>query len=62
MEIEATQAGINAQAPAPKLSLVAIVRDKDGNPRFDDPHNVPAVIMQSLTPSDIEYLNKLRNQ
>ena len=62
MEVEPKKTGINAQAPAPKLNLVAIVRDKDGNPRFDDIFNVPAVIMQSLTPQDLEYLNKLRNQ
>ena len=43
------------------VQTVAIVRDKDGNPRFDDPDNVPEIILQSLTEKDLEYLNTLRN-
>ena len=62
MEVETAQDGINAQADQPEVRLVAIVRDKDGNPKFDDPYNVPAVIIKALTQSDIEHLNKLRNQ
>lgn len=53
---------MNAAASDSKIKLVGIVRDKDGNPRFDDPFNVPADIFKALTPNDIEYLNKLRNQ
>ena len=62
MEIEPAQDTLNHQASEAEVCLVAIVRDQAGNPKFDDPHNVPEAILQALTPSDLEYLNKLRNQ
>jgi len=59
MEITTTQ---NTLAQDSTVEMVAIIRDKDGNPRFDDIHNVPDVIIKALTPSDLEYLNKLRSK
>jgi len=44
-----------------EVKLIAIVRDKDGNPKFDDPDNVPPEILAALSPEDIDYLNTLRN-
>ena len=48
-------------APA-ETKLIGIIRDKDGNPRFDDPNNVPPEVLAALTPKDIEYLKTLRNE
>ncbi len=45
-----------------KVRFVGIVRDKDGNPRFDDPNNVPAEVLAALTQKDLEYLNTLRGK
>lgn len=42
------------------VKLVALVRDKDGKPKFDDPHNVPDVIMDMLTDDDKAYLETLK--
>lgn len=53
---------INTQAGESAVKMVAIVRDKDGNPKFDDPHNVQPEVLKALTPKDLEYLEKLRNQ
>lgn len=50
------------QSQPEKVNIVMVVRDKDGNPKFDDPHNVPAEVFKSLTEKDLEYLNKLRSK
>jgi len=52
---------INGNPPS-EIRTVAIVRDKDGNPRFDDPDNVPEIVLAALSEQDLEYLHKLRNQ
>jgi hypothetical protein len=45
-----------------KLKLVALVRDKDGYPKFDNPHNVPQPILDMLTSDDLEYLELLKSE
>ena len=41
---------------------VYIVRDKDGNPKFDDPHNVPQELLDALTEQDLQYLEALKQE
>lgn len=44
------------------INTVMIVRDKDGNPKFDDPMNVPDKVMMALSPEDLEYLVTLQRE
>lgn len=53
---------VNEQAADVTVIGVAIVRDKQGNPKFDDPHNVPQKVIDALTPKDLEYLERLKCQ
>lgn len=41
-----------AGVPAAKVQLFGLVRDKDGNPRIDDPENLPPQIAAMLTPEE----------
>ena len=36
--------------------IVALVRDKDGNPKFDNWNNIPAALWAMLSDSDIQYI------
>jgi hypothetical protein len=45
----------NAKTPRVILKLRAIVRDKDGRPKFDDPEKI-RLHLNDLTTDDIEYL------
>lgn len=53
---------LDAKSSDAHTVMVAIVRDKDGNPKFDDPDNVPDVVLKALTPKDLDYLEKLREE
>lgn len=44
------------QSAKPKLELYALVRDKDGRPKVDDPHNLPPQIKAALTAEDLAFL------
>ena len=37
-----------------------VIRDKNGNPKFDDPSNVPQKILDVLTEDDKKYLDSLK--
>jgi len=50
----------NTPAQPAKLKGVFILRDKDGNPKFDDPMNVPMEILEALSVNDLNYLAKLQ--
>ena len=41
---------------------VFIVRDKDGNPKFDDPDNVPQIVLDALSEQDKAYLETLKTK
>lgn len=41
---------------------VFILRDRDGKPKFDDPHNVPEEILKVLSPEDLEHLEILKGE
>lgn len=43
-------------APRPKVRLFGLVRDKDGNPKVDDPHNLPPEIKAMLTEAERKRL------
>lgn len=43
------------------IKITGIVRDKDGNPRFDDPFNVSPEVYAALGESDRAYLQELKN-
>ena len=44
--------------PTPaKITMAALVRDKHGNPRIDDPKNCPIEILNLLTPAEREALS-----
>lgn len=51
---------INEQAVDAEVTMVMIVRDGEGNPKFDDPHNVPEEVLAALTLAELDYLNQLR--
>lgn len=53
---------ITAKAGRGRFVGVAIVRDKDGNPKFDDPNNVPQVVFDQLTDADKAYLKTLKQE
>lgn len=40
----------------PKVTLFALVRDRDGNPKVDDPKALPPEIISALSESDRAYL------
>lgn len=50
------QANVDLSMPAGKFKGFALVRDKDGNPKVDDPDNLPPEIYNALTDKDKEYL------
>lgn len=58
---ESTQKFV-AAAQDGTVKLVALVRDRDGKPKFDDPNNVPQIIMDMLTAEDKAYLATLQNE
>lgn len=45
------------EIPKPKLKVRVMVRDKDGNPKIDDPKKI-ATFRHLLSESDITYLEK----
>ena len=45
-----------------EIRAVAIIRDKYGNPKFDDPLNVPEVVLNALTKADKAYLTQLQRE
>jgi len=49
------------KTPESKLKIVAIVRDSDGKPKFDDINNIPDVIWQALEQSEREEIENVRN-
>ena len=49
---------VNAQRA--EIKGVFILRDKDGKPKFDDPHNVPPLVLAALNEDDLKHLEKLR--
>ncbi len=51
-----------ASSSAGNFAVVALVRDRDGNVRHDDPHNVPQAILEAdnFTAKDLAHLIKLR--
>jgi hypothetical protein len=51
-----------AKASRGKVKMVAIVRDSEGKPKFDDPHNVPQAILDVLTEDDLRHLEKLKQE
>lgn len=53
---------INHSADQATTRMVAIVRDKDGKPKFDDPMNVPQEILDVLTPEDFDHLTQLQRE
>jgi hypothetical protein len=40
----------------------ALVRNKDGQPQFNDWHDIPEIFHSSLTVSDWEYIYKRRKK
>ena len=48
--------GAMRQSPTPKLKLFALVRDRDGRPKVDDPSTLPPEIVAALSPEDRAYL------
>lgn len=40
---------------------IAIVRDKNGNVKFDDWNNIPEIFHAALTPADWEYIKERQN-
>ena len=53
---------LRARASQGNVKLVSVVRDPQGRPRFDDPHNVPQEILDVLTEEDLKYLAALREE
>lgn len=47
-------------AKAGKIKAYALVLDKDGNPKVDDPHSLPPEIYNSLTESEKAYIENLK--
>tara|TARA_R100001377_G_C3181875_1_gene106982 strand:- start:760 stop:933 length:174 start_codon:yes stop_codon:yes gene_type:complete len=41
-----------------KIKGVCIVRDSNGNPKFDDWDNIDAVFLSALTASDLAYIKQ----
>lgn len=48
----------NANAIPGKLKLFALVRDKDGRPKIDNPQTLPAEIFAALTADEVEEIYK----
>ena len=44
-----------------KLNAVALVRDANGKPKFDDINNIPEEIWNQLTPVEQEEIENGRN-
>lgn len=53
---------LTAKSGAGSFKGAFVVRDKDGKPKFDDPNSVPQIILDALSPADLEYLEQLRQQ
>lgn len=51
---------INTTAKTGTMKGYAIVRDKDGRPKFDNPHNIPKQILDVLTDDDKAYIEELK--
>ncbi|MDH3375366.1 MAG: SDR family oxidoreductase [Gammaproteobacteria bacterium] len=51
-----------AAAQDGEVHLVALVRDPQGRPKFDDPNNVPQAILDVLTEDDLRYLETLKSE
>lgn len=47
---------MNISAPKVKIKAFAIVRDKDGNPKVDNPDTLPKEIIDALSEKDKAYL------
>jgi hypothetical protein len=43
------------------IGAYALVRDKNGKPRFKDVHNIPVGLWEMLTESEKEELRHVRN-
>ncbi len=52
----------NVNTQQAEVEVIGIVRDKDGNPKFDDPHNVPEKVLMALSPEDLTYLISLQEK
>ena len=53
---------INMKASPGKHHVVALVRNKDGQPQFNDFTDIPEVFHGSLTEEDWIYINERREQ
>lgn len=51
----AKKKGVNLDTPRPRIQIRALVRDKDGHPKFDDPSLIPDYLHR-LSEEDIAYL------
>ena len=49
---ESAEKSIKLEAGAGKARFVAIVRDKQGKPKFDDIHGIPLVLWDKLTAAE----------
>ena len=43
--------------PEPEIRVIALVRDKDGRPKVDDPRSLPQQIIDQLSQEDREWLS-----
>jgi hypothetical protein len=45
-----------------KIKAIALVRDKNGNPKIDDPYNIHPSVLNALTQNDINYLYNIHGE
>jgi hypothetical protein len=48
-------------AQQPEYKIVALVRNKDGQPQFNDFSDIPEEYHSALTEEDWIYINEMRN-
>ena len=51
-----------ANSKKAKIKMVAVVRDKEGNPKFDDIHNIQPEVMAVLTDKDKLYIKQITGE
>lgn len=53
--------GNNTQVVESEISGVVLVRDCDGNPKFDDIDNIPDIVWETLTDKEKEVISNEHN-
>ena len=53
---------IKTKAQSGKFKAFVLVRDLEGNPKFDDWNNIPEEMLGALSESDLEYIENKQRQ